>query len=1078
MGVLLVLLGTSLANTSRAQMTVTVGSTTATGTSYQIPINNLWYYAYTQQVVLASEIGVPGQIIKIRFYYNTGSLALNDNWTVYLGYKTSNTFASTSDWVPFGSLTQVFTGTVTASGNWIEITLATPFIYNPGNGNLVVAVDENAPNYTYTSNMFKTNTGAGRAIHYYSDSNNPNPASPPTASGVLGVFNTMQFDLLGLAPCAGVPVGGTAVASPATVCTGNTAVINVTGGSTDTGITYQWQDSVAPGVWTNIAGATTFGYTTPAMTAERWFRRKMRCNLTNDSSYSSPVKVSIFSTVMNYLEDFESITANDQLPNCMTATSFGTLTNTYTANQASYFRINHTPGGSKFGSFRYNAGSDAFITPALNLTAGKTYLFNYWYITDGYAGWNTLEAYWGQTPTIAGLTNLIGAAPGPLNSTTYKEFVGTFTPTTTGVYYLGIVCNRTGGPWYLSIDDIGLKELLPCAGTPEAGTVNTITAPCPNQSFTLTTTGTSSPFSFSGLTYQWQDSSNIFGWQNAAGASTSITYTGTITVPTRFRLIVTCANGNGRDTSNTLLVTPASFINCYCTPTYSVGASDRGITNVTLKTMTNTTTISSPYYRDYTANQPGTIAIPIINMTTTDTVKVKHGSFGSNYAGVWIDFDHSGTFSTNEFFSNGTSTGANAVDNILITPPANALVGLTRMRIRAGDGAAVTATMPCGPTGSSYGEAEDYLVNVQYAICNGPTNAGRAQATDTAICKGYAIDLYDTTHEYRRSQISWSWQSSIDGGASWTMVPGSLNKDTLLNVVITQAIRYRLKMSCDATGDSTFSIEANIRIKAPYECYCISQSRGGNADSSDIGAVVISSVVNSTGGPHIFNPTAIRKRTDYTNIRNITLSADGTYRLGIYHTQRNGVHADARVTVFMDFDNDLTYEVNAPLNSERVYSGISTAPRYYIDTFITIPNAVIPNVPTGMRVIINNDLNPQSAANLGCGEYTSGETEDYVVMFNRIPTSVNPLSNLKHVTIYPNPSEGKFSVSAGSKVAMGKVDMTVSNVTGQAILSKNYANVDTKFAEEVDLGDIARGVYFVEIKTASGDKMVQKLVIR
>ncbi len=255
----------SLASASHAQTIVTVGNPSSTSYTYQLPINNLYNYSYTQQILLSSEIATSGDIAKIRFKYNTGSLANNDNWTVYLGYKSAATFASTTDWVPIGSLTSVFTGTVTASGGWIELILSTPFTYNTALGNLVVAVDENSPSYTYTSNMFPYNSGTNRAIHYRADGTNPDPASPPTASGRLNFFNTIQLDFA----CATSPVISASSSSPA--CVGG--ALNLYCTSSDPSSTFAWtgpggfastdQNPVISGVTMAHAGTYTVVVTEP-----------------------------------------------------------------------------------------------------------------------------------------------------------------------------------------------------------------------------------------------------------------------------------------------------------------------------------------------------------------------------------------------------------------------------------------------------------------------------------------------------------------------------------------------------------------------------------------------------------------------------------------------------------------------------------------------------------------------------------------------------------------------------------------------------------------------------------------------
>jgi len=118
-----------------------------------------------------------------------------------------------------------------------------------------------------------------------------------------------------------------------------------------------------------------------------------------------------------------------------------------------------------------------------------------------------------------------------------------------------------------------------------------------------------------------------------------------------------------------------------------------------------------------------------------------------------------------------------------------------------------------------------------------------------------------------------------------------------------------------------------------------------------------------------------------------------------------------------------------------------------------------------------------SPANLGCGPYVSGETEDYVVMFKRIPQHVGGVG-IDYVSLYPNPSNGKFIVSVGAPKNMGDIRISVTSITGKQILNASYQAAHTKFVKELDLGNVAKGVYFVEVNTVSGARMVQKLIVQ
>lgn len=151
------------------------------------PIDPYYGYSYTQNIYLASEIGYAGQITKIKYYFAGSDLSKAKDWVVYMGHTTKTSFTSTTDWIPVAQLTEVFNGSITwAANSWIEITLTTPFNYN-GTDNLVIAVDENTPQYNSTSDRFYCSTVTGnRGIRYRSDYTNPDPANPPTADAIEG----------------------------------------------------------------------------------------------------------------------------------------------------------------------------------------------------------------------------------------------------------------------------------------------------------------------------------------------------------------------------------------------------------------------------------------------------------------------------------------------------------------------------------------------------------------------------------------------------------------------------------------------------------------------------------------------------------------------------------------------------------------------------------------------------------------------------------------------------------------------------------------------------------------------------
>jgi hypothetical protein len=239
-----------------------------------------------------------------------------------------------------------------------------------------------------------------------------------------------------------------------------------------------------------------------------------------------------------YTESFEGITAANMLPTCWAATNLGTKVYTYTAATGSYNQAART--GSKFASFKYSC-DDWLFSPGITLTAGTTYSFSFWYVTDGNSGWTTLEAKFGNAQNSGAMTGTVsGCSVSSPTNTSYVQLSGTFTPSSTGTYYIGIHCLSNASPWYLSIDDINLAALAACAGTPTAGSISaaTSTFTC-SGSTALTLAGQTTA---SGISIQWQSSpAGMNTWSNVGTNSASYT-TPTLTASTDYRCVVTCTN--------------------------------------------------------------------------------------------------------------------------------------------------------------------------------------------------------------------------------------------------------------------------------------------------------------------------------------------------------------------------------------------------------------------------------------------------------------------------------------------------------------------------------------------------------
>jgi hypothetical protein len=526
-------------------------------------------------------------------------------------------------------------------------------------------------------------------------------------TSATGVLNVMGITINSV--CGGTPAAGVPTASTASACTNNSFTLNLTGAASGSGVSYQWQSSPAgAGTFANISGATTVPYTVASQTVATDYRVVVTCSGSGISSTSPLVNVPQNSFLNCYCTPTGGNCANEwvrgvtlaSLGNTGTACSPGAYAS-YTANTALTTTLSQGATYPVTLDLRVNAASSA---------AGI-------WIDYDHSGTFDASEY-----------TLVGTGPASGFAALNLSLTGNVTiPATalTGPTRLRVRSNNGGvvgnqacfNNYFGEVEDYLVTIVAPtaCVGTPTGGTATaSSTSVCPGTPFTLRATGYSS--SATGLSYQWQSS--------RAGANTFINISGATTVPytvasltaaTDYRLQVTCSASGATAVSTLVSVTPAPYLPCYCAPTYVSGGNTDIIKTVTVGSLTNNTGTlgnAAPYYHDYSTQQPTTLAIPNLVQGIPTNVVLTFGAENAQYSALWVDFNHSGSFDANEYFTLGTNAGSNGTATIPVAVPSTALLGQTKMRIRGGDDLVPLANQACGASQSDYGEAEDYLVNI------------------------------------------------------------------------------------------------------------------------------------------------------------------------------------------------------------------------------------------------------------------------------------------------------------------------------------------------------------------------------
>ncbi|MEP7164662.1 MAG: GEVED domain-containing protein [Ferruginibacter sp.] len=612
------------------------------------------------------------------------------------------------------------------------------------------------------------------------------------------------------------------------------------------------------------------------------------------------------------------------------------------------------------GSFARNAWA---ITPNLSLSTGVYYRISYWFREAAPGRIEKMKVTLGNTATIAAQTTTLHDYT-DIENLNNVEGADIFSVPANGNYNIGFYCNSSANTSAsLLIDSIVFQQIGPvdCSGTSVTGAVAGPASVCSGANFTLNLSGT---YVSNGLTFQWQSSPASAGTFNNIAGANSQSYTTSQTTATDYRCRVTCSNGGAPVFSNVFPVSMTTL--CYCTPA-ATGCGLGYIGNVKIGSINNNSTCNGGGYSNYT----GYVTATDLVVNSAVPVSVTPGGIAiTQSVALWIDYNRNGVFELSEYKDlGGGVTTLNGTINI----PANALLGLTTMRVKSKGG----STVPSGAACTSYsdGETEDYQVNLMIPVCSGTPAAGTTTCISSTICPDiiFTVKVSGATTGY--AGLTYQWQRSADGSA-WTDIAGA-TADTL-NATQVAATYYRRKITCTASAQSAFSPGLQIGMNPYTNCYCIP----GNSSCS--GTVVCR--IDSVGFSNIHNVSGcdgVNGYSDYTGTVAAANVQAGT--LVSMTVKQNSSTLTRYLAVGIDFNHNGIFDA-----SETTYGSGTT----YINVRVRIPFNAITG-PVRMRVRTSYyDTNPGF-----CYIQNYGEAEDYMVNISAATTPgpafafyVNPLA--------------------------------------------------------------------------------------
>lgn len=200
-------------------------------------------------------------------------------------YYDVHTYTNTTGLTQCGTFTLTTTDVTNANiefGVWNNSfdpnNLATNHMADPG-------VSTGTP-ATVLSIQVTINAGQTIAIPVWSA--NPNSAASGTASDYTV---TIDFPLCTSSACTGTPTPGNTLSTAATACAGTNFTLSLQNPTSGSGVTYQWQDSIAGAPsWNDIAGATN-ATLVRNHTATTFYRCKVTCG--GNTGISAPLEVAL-----------------------------------------------------------------------------------------------------------------------------------------------------------------------------------------------------------------------------------------------------------------------------------------------------------------------------------------------------------------------------------------------------------------------------------------------------------------------------------------------------------------------------------------------------------------------------------------------------------------------------------------------------------------------------------------------------------------------------------------------------------------------------------------------------------------
>ncbi len=271
---------------------------------------------------------------------------------------------------------------------------------------------------------------------------------------------------------------GTAAVCPSCTAPSALVVTNLNATSADLGWTQTGSASTWDIEWDTagftatgsptITGSTTNPHSITGLTANTTYEFYVRadCGGSGVSTWAGPFSFTTPCVAYSipFSEGFESgYTHNTEVAGCISQESIAG-TGKWTVNET-FTTYNRAPRTGSFNAVVGYGNEDWMFFP-VTLVSGTSYTADVYARQDGSLTSNSnVTIAYGNSNTAAAMTNTIVGSVGI--DANYQLITGVFTPSSSGIYYIGIKGYMNSSPWYISLDDIAVyvsPSCLPISG--------------------------------------------------------------------------------------------------------------------------------------------------------------------------------------------------------------------------------------------------------------------------------------------------------------------------------------------------------------------------------------------------------------------------------------------------------------------------------------------------------------------------------------------------------------------------------------------------------------------------------------